>query len=135
MGLDMYLEATTEPNDVLTYWEEVMYWRKANQIHGYIEDLCANRDWNFENCEWVLLSREDIETLRDHAKEAVEQFYHEGKTDKAEKWFSPTVGFFFGNYDMDYWYWKELERTVVELTGLLEDTDEPYELFRYLASW
>ena len=55
-------------------------------------------------------------------------------TEKLEKLFPTTGGFFFGDTEYDEYYLKKVERTIVDLKKALEDFDDSWE-FYYSSSW
>lgn len=129
MGLDMYLmkrhkyrEGDDEYNQLVDELsEEIMYWRKANQIRRwFVEHTDLNED---DNCKPIPLTKEILEqlyndchaVLRDHSK--------------AEEILPCSSGFFFGSTEYDDWYFEQLRKTVDVIEGILEDTDfEEYEI-------
>jgi len=145
MGLDQYLSGAKKDRGILTNWEDVYSWRKANEIHGYFSRLHEERTGSeLENCEQMLLYRADIETMVERLKEAVESFYLDGDDSKAREWFPCTPGFFFGSYNMGSWYWHDLEDTAEKLQSLLDEgdfeetkyeDDMPYMYFKYYGWW
>lgn len=59
MGLDMYLNTAGED-------DELIYWRKANQIFKWFEDHCANGE--IEDCVPVPVTRSDLLQLLEDIK-------------------------------------------------------------------
>ena len=124
MGLDMYLSAKKymskyfDPADVERikkvndifgvvgiededYGAEevkfrVAYWRKANAIHQWFVDNCANGE---DDCRPMYVPREQLEELRD--------LVHETLAERDPDLLPPQGGFFFGSTDIDDWYWKD----------------------------
>ena len=181
MGLDMYLSKKTyvkkwsfqnedetfevsvkkggvtypfiKPERVSYITEEIAYWRKANQIHGW---FCAN-------CEEIIpevkynVSREDLENLLDTCKKVIEMLDKSKKKTKkvvvgwsgGEQMFEdvevydeedilellpPTQGFFFGSDTIDEWYRQNVEDTIKVLEEELSIEDNSSE-YSYYASW
>lgn len=118
MGLDMYLYEK-EVN-------QVAYWRKANAIHGWIITNAQAED----NCTPIHMDMSDIVTLRDDCQKVVE----EGTEEAAWEHVPPTGGFFFGNAEVDEWYWENIKDTLAFLNELIDNSDEHQE-FEYQASW
>lgn len=102
-----------------------IYWRKANAIHKWFVDNCQKGE---DNCESHLVSREDLEKLRDLCKEVM------SNKDKAAELLPFQEGFFFGTYDYDEWYWGSVKGTIEEIDELLNYFDEDWE-FYYESSW
>ena len=105
----------------------VGYWRKANAIHNWFIQNCAN---GVDECQDVYVDAShltnlltivsDLLTTRDEAK--------------AMELLPPTPGFFFGSYDIDEWYWSSLEYTKEILEHVLT-LDDKSTSFYYRASW
>ena len=135
--------------------EEVAYWRKANQIHG----------WFVNNCEEVVadvkyyVTRENLEELLETCKKVVEMLNSSTKTTKkvvsgwsgGEEMYTdievydtedileilpPTQGFFFGSDSIDEWYKKDIEDTIKILEDELSVPKIGYGAdYEYYASW
>lgn len=107
--------------------EEVMYWRKANHIHGwFVEHIQGGID----ECQESHVSREDLETLADLCDKVVEE--------KNAELLPPVQGFFFGSREVDEFYWEDTKETARVLRDILneehpEGSSSP--LFYYQASW
>lgn len=95
MGLDMYANKTkrriSKPVDFDEDWteneelevEEIAYWRKFNNLHGWMEKLYREKGGEQEfNCTPVQLTAEDLDKLESDAKLRTN--------------LDPTSGFFFG---------------------------------------
>ena len=104
---------------------EAMYWRKANAIHGWFVEIVQDGE---DNCREYEVDKEQLETLRDLCKDILEHPDAERDED-----LEPTEGFFFGSYNKDEWYYKDLKDTVEGLDKVLALPDE-YS-FTYQASW
>lgn len=97
MGLDMYAFSVPADTSVLVpstdsdyafernpNAEKIMYWRKNNALHGWMETLAEERlglSAGDFNCEYLKLTEEDLKKLASDIKN--------GKL-------KPTEGFFFG---------------------------------------
>jgi hypothetical protein len=123
MGLDMYL---TRANDTS---KDLAYWRKANQIHGYIVDTFA---WGVDECQPIAVHRTELLGL----VQLCESLLESKDEKKALEVLPPKSGFFFGSAVVDEWYWDDLEKTVRMLTETInfeDKTEDDY--FIYQASW
>lgn len=150
MGLDMYLSADKyvseyrnsvdqlheilEAVDVdksvlcpvsqsITVQITVGYWRKANQIHSWFIQNCADGK---DDCQPVYVPAQQLEELRDLCKRVLADH------SLAEELLAPEVGFFFGSQELDDYYFEGLKDTVKILDKALSIEDVDYT---YRASW
>ena len=148
MGLDMWLEDKSG--------NELKYWRKANAIHSYFINNCAD---NIDDCNSITVTRKDLEELVNKCKlvlegsELIDSPVESGKTLKDGKWMpiiadGKTIkdiaaaedtlpsqgGFFFGSTQYDQWYYDSIESTKDFLEDYLENNPSEEE-FKYQASW
>jgi hypothetical protein len=106
--------------DFLIY--EVGYWRKANQIHKWFVD---NVQEGKDDCGQYYVSEEKIKELHDLCTEII------NNPQKAEELLPSHPGFFFGTYEYDEYYIKDLQHTIEILEPLLNSNNSIY----YSASW
>jgi len=156
MGLDMYLylehysskfptsEDTTgfyppELKDIQEFHQkrnflsktekyQVGYWRKANAIHHWIVENCAEGE---DDCKPVYISLEDLEKLNSLCEEVLKDH------SKASELLETSEGFFFGSQEYDNWYFDDLKYTVDILTHVikfLKDNPRHWDCY-YEASW
>ena len=123
MGLDMYLEKRKINSED---YEEIAYWRKANQIREWFNSHLEN---GVENCEYVPVSKEDLEQLLEDCKMVLENH------DLAEDLLPTSSGFFFGSTLYDDWYFKDLKDTVKMLEKILKEIDFENESIYYFEWW
>ena len=183
MGLDMYLNKRT----YVQYWahkgddnykitltkankptninidkikyivEEVAYWRKANQIHNWFIQNCA--DGNSEKTS-MYVSKKNLEELlatvntvlneskltkgkvrngQKATKDGWVDILEDGeyiKNNKLAKQLLPTQsGFFFGGTDYDKYYINDLKHTKMVLDEELQRHFEEFPEYEYSASW
>jgi hypothetical protein len=183
MGLDMYLSKKTyvknwshqtpeethsvevrkggvlhpgiKPERVSYITEEIMYWRKSNQIHGW---FCNNTEELVDNVRYDV-SRDHLEQLLSDCKKVLEILntstksitqvvggWKDGKeymvdvevydnVDEVMEILPPTQGFFFGSETIDGWYKQDIENTIEVLTAELADEMVVYSDYQYYASW
>lgn len=137
--------------------EGVAYWRKANAIHKWFVENTAN---GIDNCEPVIVSKEQLEELLNRAKRVkatsrlisgkVNNGYHfvNGKEEPivedgkiienpsvAIDLLPTTSGFFFGSTDYDQWYLEDIKSTIKQISAILDTTDWDNEYVTYEASW
>jgi hypothetical protein len=104
----------------------VAYWRKSNQVHGW---FVRNVQKNVDDCGDYYVSKENLQTLLTACKEVLADH------SKAEFLLPPSKGFFFGQYELDEWYFKDLEETVKMLTPLVTDAKWKDWDLQYHSSW
>ena len=117
---------------------EVGYWRKANQIHNWFMQNCANRD-EYDNpiddCRPIEITVDKLEALLDTCKKVLADHSLAGSL------LPTTDGFFFGSTEYDDYYFGEIEQTVEIIEPVLkfakhklEIKDYAWEVY-YQASW
>lgn len=140
--------------------EEVMYWRKANHIHGWFVDNVQNGQ---DDCNSYYVDWDRLRELRDacykveSASKLVEgSVYHGTVYDKehpngatlrvpgrviedatvAKELLPTTTGCFFGNTEYDEEYLDEVVRTHAWVVGMLDDHElgVPGDIV-YSSSW
>ena len=181
MGLDMYLSKKTyvkqwshrqpedqfnvsvtrggktysniRPERVSYVVEELMYWRKANQIHGWFvnntSEITADVRYYvtktdlevlYETCKTVL---EILDKASKKTKQVVggwkdgEQYMVDVEVydnDVLEDILPPTQGFFFGSDTIDDYYKQDIIDTMNFLEQELSECQEDDE-YEYYASW
>ena len=135
----------------------VAYWRKANAIHNWIIENCAD---GVDECQIIELTKENLESLLDAAKTVKKNsklvngtvnngytfengkevpYIQEGKVIEdpsvAIELLPTTSGFFFGSTDYDEWYLEDIKSTIEQITKILKTTDFDTEYVSYHASW
>jgi hypothetical protein len=156
MGLDMYLRAefyTSPYGDQFTELNtcirgllnipvqipvteikmQVMYWRKANQIHAwFVKHICAGTD----DCSPANLDKEQLEQLLTACKTVLDAKGTPDAESIAREHLPTREGFFFGNYVYDDWYYNDVQDTLNALTPMLALAEHPnFTNFEYQASW
>jgi hypothetical protein len=122
------------------YGKELMYWRKANQIHNWFVQNCQNGVDDCgryaitvadllklkELCEKILTMTEKRKAMRytsfcAREKEEVDVLYLtlEG-VEYAIEHLPSRSGFFYGSTEYDDWYVMELENTVEQINDALD---------------
>lgn len=184
MGLDMYLARktyvknwkTNKPEDDITVTvagkgtehiktenisnivEDVMYWRKANQIHNFFIEKCADGDGDrstmrverehledlLDRCNKVLTASKLIEGKIKNGQRSTEKGWEDVMVDGkfiedstvAEELLPTASGFFFGGTDYDEYYIHDIVETKECLERLLKETEDTYKVdYEYTASW
>jgi len=111
----------------------VAYWRKANQIHDWFVQNCQD---GVDECQRTFVSVDQLAYLRDLVTEAL----NDGTEEKARETLAPAEGFFFGDYDIDEYYWDNLRYTKEQLDIALAEYYAEAEAgiygdFYYQSSW
>jgi hypothetical protein len=143
-----------KPERVSYVTEELMYWRKANQIHGW---FCANGSEEITEVKYRL-TKTDLEVLMETCKTVLDIINNSPKKtiqvvggwkdggqymvdvevyeneDVIKDLLPPTEGFFYGGYEIDEWYKQTIEETLNFLQEELPNCEEDEE-FEYYASW
>lgn len=164
MGLDMSLIRVPRRKNMThsyidSFWDEVGYWRKANQIHNWfvenVQDGVDDCDYHNECTEEVLkklldtcktvlesctLTNGKIYNGKEYTKEnGWRTLYEEGQvivdSSVAERLLPTCPGFFFGSYDYDEYYVDDLLKTVEIIDKVLKETDFETEAIYYVSSW
>lgn len=156
MGLDMYLnkkvylgwnyehrreQVGTLPNlkefgidaEKVSYIvESAGYWRKANAIHQWFVDNV--QDGQDDCSKQSDVSKEAFEKLLDCVEK--ELLINEGHDEYgcAGDFLPVQEGFFFGSYDYDEWYYKDLEYTKNLIIDILKNWNTDSEYY-YQSSW
>lgn len=121
------IHPTIQTNRISGVVEEVMYWRKANAIHGWFVDNCQD---GIDQCQRAHVSVEQLKELRDLCQKVI--------LEKKPELLPPREGFFFGSNTADDWYYSDLAETVAELDKELNGKNEE-DLwsvdYYYRSSW
>tara|TARA_R100000278_G_scaffold110920_1_gene88296 strand:- start:582 stop:1043 length:462 start_codon:yes stop_codon:yes gene_type:complete len=116
---------TIQTNRISGVVEEVMYWRKANAIHGWFVDNCQD---GIDDCQRTHVSVEQLKELRDLCQRVI--------LDKQPELLPPREGFFFGSKEVDDWYYSDLADTVAQLDKELDGKGDEYGVdYYYRSSW
>lgn len=153
---DKTFETLAENPTVVT---EVAYWRKANQIHKWFVDNCADGKDTQERTyvyRGVLKQLLDIcnqvkSTIHLVQKGEVKVFVGIDKEGKliweqrpyyviedpstAKKLLPTQAGFFFGSTEYDESYAQDIDLTIEQLTEILKEPEDSDTDYYYEASW
>jgi hypothetical protein len=148
MGLDMYLSAeryiwTDENGDIQQAVNDAgidtkgmrvkgvtvaaMYWRKANAIHNwFVQNVQDGED----DCKPYHVSVDQLRDLVELCKRTL------ANRAEAEDLMPPLAGFFFGDTEVDEFYFEDLMDTIDELEKFINDEEfvRCWE-FTYRSSW
>ena len=109
---------------------QVAYWRKANAIHKWFVDNCAE---GVDECQEIKVGLAQLIELRDLCKEVMEN------NSLAKDKLPTQNGFFFGSTKYDDWYFEDIEYTIHIFDKIIsfignQNDKERYEIV-YQASW
>jgi len=105
------------------------YWRKANQIHHwFVQELADGED----DCRKMFVTRENLEELLSLCLQVLAVRYTPQGESVAKDLLPPSAGFFFGTYEIDEYYYSDLENTVETIDRCLKSK---FDYFEYQASW
>jgi hypothetical protein len=100
------------------------YWRKANQIHNWFVKNVQN---NVDDCGEYYVSHEKLEELLNTCRQAY--------LERNPSLLAPVGGFFFGNTDIDQYYWEDVKRTIDKIKKITKNKQYPHLSFYYSSSW
>jgi len=125
----------------------VMYWRKANQVHAWFIDYVAPN--SVDNCEPFDVTVDQLEELVDICDTLLtyrglymsDEITEDSLLGHCNELLPPQSGFFFfGCTDIDVWYWGDILRTYSKLREIVDwakaesEADRWWDL-SYRASW
>jgi len=137
------IEALTPADDIYNTTVSVLagYWRKANAIHNWI----LNKTNEDDNCQNIDISKETLQAFLvdiNHVLISRESESEDEAESIALETIPPTEGFFFGDSDIDDYYYESLVDTkhIIEKELRLEKelTEAGFEFaisWTYRASW
>ena len=104
------------------------YWRKSNAIHAWFVDTCQD---GIDECQRTEVDVEQLAYLIALCEKEL------ADPENAGGILTPRSGFFFGNTDIDEWYFMDLRHTVERLTFVIQYvvTNLPGAKFFYHSSW
>lgn len=157
MGLDMYLIKRRKNDEKDDSFNQVAYWRKANQIHNWFVE---NVQDGIDDCGCYEVSRQKLQDLLTNCRDVLKYAEYElqemngglrkidgewkeerimGRTitnkDVVSDILPTTSGFFFGSTEYDEWYLRDIENTIEQLNEILNDTDFEKDAIFYTSSW
>lgn len=124
MGLDQWIFKMKSGAEPGCDDESVIYWRKANQIHGYMDSLFDG----VEDCGNYVISINQLKDLKETCEQVLDNH------SLAEDLLPPMGGFFFGSYEFDEYYFDDLKFTVKSINELIENDNGEFDYY-YYAWW
>jgi len=104
----------------------IAYWRKANAIHNWFVQNCADGK---DDCKPVCVTRENLEALLGLCKSVL------ANPESANDNLPTKDGFFFGSTNYNEHYRRDIENTVTMLESVLNNPAFDRWGFEYRASW
>lgn len=106
---------------------EIAYWRKANQVHKFFVDTCAD---GVDECQETYVSVESLKDLLSRCEKVLADH------SLAEELLPTGAGFFFGSTDYGEYYYEDLQNTVNKLTKIIPiiEANIDWDIY-YKASW
>lgn len=104
--------------------EEVMYWRKANAIHGWFVKNCQD---GIDECQKAYVEIDKLIELKNLCEQVV--------INKTPELLAPTQGFFFGSSEVDDYYYADLADTVRVLEEEINKEEDWSVSYYYQSSW
>ena len=100
--------------------------RKLNIIQGYFE-----KEYDIENLETINIDIKDIQFLQDNSVKTLEN-----KDIEVAKELLPIQGgFFYGNYEYNDWYWKDVKKVYDVTKEMLDIFDKDIHFIQYWCWW
>ena len=118
--------------------EEVGYWRKANQIHNWFIQNCADRDEcgdPIDDCRPIEITVDKLEELLEACKKVLADH------SLASLLLPTQSGFFFGSTDYDEYYFEDIKNTIEIIEPVIKFAKHKLEIKDYVwegwyqASW
>lgn len=117
--------------------ETIYSWRKSNQIHHwFVENVQEGED----DCKEYIVYESKFKELLDTVERVLDARGTEFEEEVALRELPPQEGCFFGSYEIDDWYWRDLEDTKKILTEVLQEIEQDKESgawidYTYQSSW
>lgn len=138
MGLDMCLTyqriLENIPGEIKV--PDYVYWRKANAIHKFFVDTCAD---GIDECQPIQVSIDVLADLVGRCETILSSGPEDDELlidpDIAEELLPTYDGFFFGSTDYDEWYIDNLKETVKALKPIVDHPERYPDPIIYQAWW
>ena len=117
---------------------KVGYWRKANHIHNWFIEKCADRDSNgvpIDDCRPMVVTVDNLKELLETCKKVLADH------SLAQSLLPTQSGFFFGSTDYGEWYYADIEDTIKIIEPVLKFAEHKLKNKEYVwkviyeASW
>lgn len=129
---------------------ELMYWRKANQIHHFFQTYCADKDYDKSEFDVPTTVLEDLSERCNRILEKmtwelngdgginIDYKSHSAKLETlklAGELLPTSSGFFYGSTEYDEWYYKDIIDTKKMLDKLMKEAVWKWDEYYYDSSW
>ena len=105
--------------------EQMVYWRKANQIHNWFVKNVQNGE---DDCREYYVSKEDLNALLE------ECYCVKEEPGDASLLLPVSTGFFYGSDEYDDYYFTQINNTIESLESILQEWDDQSDYY-YQSSW
>ena len=135
--LDEIVKERGEYFSWLSIFEDIGYWRKANQIHTFFVQECQG---GVDECQLTKISQKKLNKLMSLCKQALalkEVYLNDGiiQGKGCEEILPTQSGFFFGGTEFNEWYFQDIEETIEIISKVLTETDFKTQTIFYRSSW
>jgi hypothetical protein len=110
----------------------VGYWRKANAIHAWFVRECAN---GVDECQPIPIRDGKLRELKVIIEYLMDIADLPSVKEEIEKLLPPTAGFFFGDTEINEYYWADLQHTLDILNRAIDLEENQECSITYQASW
>ena len=121
------------------YGKQLIYWRKANQIHNWFVKNCQN---GVDDCGRYIVTLNQLKELKELCEKIMTMTDGENLTIEGGKFAEENLpsrsGFFFGSTDYDEYYVYDVKYTANELVEVIRKVEEEYNedyIIEYTSSW
>jgi hypothetical protein len=118
-----------KPERIAYIVEQLGYWRKFNALHHWFVENCGN---GVDECQKIDVSHHDLRVLLETLKE-VSKAVKDNDQKTIKMLLPPVDGIFFGNIEIDEYYEKKVNETIVIIEEAINEGE--HEEFYYQASW
>ena len=123
--IEVLKEGVHMPHMIKEEMYQVGYWRKANQIHNFFVQKCAD---GIDHCQTIYVYPEKLRELLNLCKQVLDDH------SKAKELLPTTSGFFFGSTEYDEYYFEDIEYTIKLLEPIVAKVEEFEEAWKVYDS-
>jgi hypothetical protein len=108
-------------------YEEVAYWRKANQIHNWFVEMLHNGEDN--PCFTQVVTKENLQDLYNLCRRVLT------RTEHPMDLLPTRPGCYFGSTSYDSFYYRQIDETQSLIAALLKNFNFETHYLLYQCSW